>query len=300
MRIRKYLWVSSILLAVAMLGVTTEVRAQRGELPLECTTVPDGRWRVRAIPGPDNEFPRNLGPCNGTDACVAYTYEITALSPELMTRRVVVAVAADQNIISTSPAQNVDIFAPCQGTVGVGFIRRACHEFAVLFRRSPRTVELVMEQSSAILTSIAVVGRLPLGEGTERLVQPDEEDDEENALLRLSTVRVVESCAIAGPGRFDVEVTQAVTTAQMARAGNCEVMLRRDPSGKIVGISTDTPGCTVDRNGVDVPSNLVVNGQAVSFIGEAQLTTGTSTCYSWFSGGRWYAISTVSPSDCPR
>jgi hypothetical protein len=202
---------------------------------------------------------------------VDYTYRVTSLRGRNIDH-VVVAISADQEVIPLN--ENAQLFPPCVGDNVTGFLRHVCHDVAKRFNPthgSTSTVTVRTIRSSAVLTSILVRGG-----------------------------NTQESCAIAGPGIFDANPDQAVLVSQTEQAGACEVVLQRDRAGNIVSISTKTPGCTVDRNGADIPTSLVINGDPVRFLGESKATTGSATCYSWFSGGRWYAVSTVTPSDCPQ
>jgi hypothetical protein len=108
-------------------------------------------------------------------------------------------------------------------------------------------------------------------------------------------------CALAGadrPPAFSPDAATLVASAE--QAGVCQVDVFRDPAGKIVRIELNESShadCNIAAQG-DPITELVINGKPVKFIAEGKSTSGTGTCYSWYSGGRWYAVSSKNPSDC--
>jgi hypothetical protein len=108
-------------------------------------------------------------------------------------------------------------------------------------------------------------------------------------------------CPLAGADRPSAVSPDAATlVAAVEQAGICNVQVFRDPAGKIVRIELEgdsAVSCNIAAQG-DPITDLQINGKPVKFIAEGKSTSGTGTCYSWYSAGRWYAVSSVVPSDC--
>jgi hypothetical protein len=109
-------------------------------------------------------------------------------------------------------------------------------------------------------------------------------------------------CALAGADRPpSSNPDAAVLVAAAEQAGQCVVNIFRGPDGAIVKIelAVGSPStCTITQQGTDITDSVTINGQPVKFIAESKATTGTGTCYSWFSRGRWYAVWDGVPPSC--
>lgn len=257
----------SLLLAVGVVAIgtlftATEVRANptgvpvAQPVPLSCTTV---NFRIDAILGPNGEFPIPVTCVNNPGlpdlSCADYGYNISSNTKNV--DHTVIAVSADQDLDSTSPAAFVS--APGAGDKVTGFLKNARHEYTVRFNSSKtKSVQahvFIVGPSSPRISSV--------------LVRSGNNDDDGGGISQ--------SCLIAGPGvAGDPFQPISLTQTVMAAGGKCVVELIFDNNGNLADIHTDTPGCEMGQGNVMINGEPLQNNTSPNGI---TFGDGTTTCY---------------------
>ena len=205
--------------------------------------------------------------------CTKYDYTVSSQTGSQLSH-LDLAISADQETDLALSGPSPTLPSPILGTGGsLGFLKGTFHEYPITINPN-----LVSGPSNA---HIAIVGP---------------------SVQRISTAffthgNLISGCGIQGPGVASNEFDATLTTATvLAAGGKCVAEVTFNPGGKVVNVTTTTPGCVTGTSSLLTinTSNGAEPLQSQRPFSVESLTIGTGTS-TFYPPNRW--VCTRSP--CP-